>query len=153
MDSPRFSIKCECVPLHDWMAFACWYSIKKKIPNSTIFIETKITKPLFKWALKLGVPIERKSLNDIKIEPSTMAVRDFYGDFAIVSSKSPNQNTFVDYKEGCGNFVMEEWIDRSDSPFYRALKRFGNANLTVNEMAILTGWEQCHHVYLAVGGP
>jgi hypothetical protein len=58
----------------------------------------------------------------------------------------------VDYSFGCGNFVVDEWINKSKVPFYKALRRFATNNLTVNEMAILTFWEQCHHVYLSAGG-
>jgi hypothetical protein len=154
MDLKGFTvaIKCECNPCHEWMAFASWYSIKKRIPDYNVLLELNLTKPLFRWANRLGVRISKKCNADFKIEPTVIAARDFYGNMEISSSKSNNQTTFVDYKDGCGNFVVDEWINNSKVPFFRAVRRFGNGNLTVNEMAILTVWEQCHHVYLSAGG-
>lgn len=147
----NIAIKCDCNPCHEWMAFASWYSIKKKIPDCNVVLELNITKPLFKWANRLGVKILKKSTAFL-IEPTVMAARDFYGNMHISSSKSTEQTTFVNYKDGCGNFVVDEWINNSKVPFFRAIRRFGNGSLTVNEMAILTIWEQCHHVYLSAGG-
>lgn len=145
------AIKCECNPCHDWMAFASWYSIKKRLPDSPVFLELRLDKPIFRWANRFGIKILRKTSCTLTIDSSVMAVRDFNGSFEIASSKSDDQSTFVNYRDGCGNFNLSEWINKEQDPFYRALLRFGTYNLTVNEMAILTFWEQCHHVYQSAG--
>lgn len=145
------AIKCECNSCHDWMAFASWYSIKKRLPEATVYLKLKLDKPLFRWANRFGIKILRNPPSSLTIESSVMATRDFCGSFEVSSSKSDNQTMFVDYKDGCGNFNLSEWINKEQAPFYRALFRFGTHNLTVNEMAILTFWEQCHHVYQSAG--
>jgi hypothetical protein len=134
------------------MAFASWYSLRKRLPDWEVVLELNLDKPLFQWASRLGVKISKQAGSEIKIGPTVVAVRDFEGNFDIASSKSSIQSMLVDYSEGCGNFVLKEWIDRSDIPFYRALKRFGTSRLTVNEMAVLNLWEQCNNVYLHAGG-
>jgi len=151
-DNLKIAIRCECKPCHEWMAFASWYSLKKRAPDWEVLLEMNLTKPLFRWASRLGVKIVKDALVNLKIDPTVIAVRDFQGSLDIASSKSGMQSMFVDYKYGCGNFVVEEWIDKAVVPFQKALKRFGTSNLTVNEMAVLAVWEQCHNVYLYAGG-
>lgn len=146
------AIQCECNPCCDWMAFASWYSIKKMIPECVVSIETSLKLPIFKWANKFGVKILKSSGAEFKIPATVMAVRDFSGDFRISSSKSNDQTAFVDYKDGCGNFVVDEWINTSKVPFDHAFRRFGAYNnLTVNEMAVLNFWEKCHLLYQSAG--
>lgn len=148
----KITICCECNFCHEWMAFASYYSIKKYLPDCEVSLKVNLNKPIFRWANRLGVKISKNYSHFFKIDPSVLAVRDFEGSLDISSSKSNIQTTFVDYAEGCGNFVVDEWINSSRVPFFNARKRFGNANLTVNEMAILTLWEKCHYVYLSAGG-
>jgi len=147
------AIKCECMPAHDWMSFASWYSISKRLPDAKVEVQATLTVPIFGWARKVGVKITRNSDALFNIGPSVMAVRDFYGDFSIASSKSDTQTTFVDYSDGCGDFVVEKWINKTDVPFGGCLRRFGShKKLTVNEMAVLEFWERCHNVYRSIGG-
>jgi len=149
MDLNSITIKCEPIAEHHWMAFASWYSIKKKIPKCSVFIELDNRKNLFNWTSKLGVKILKKSNSEIKIEPSVVAVRDFEGDFEIVSSKSDFQKTFVDYKFGCGKFDLK---NHKKCPFYKAKKIFSQQDMTVNEVAVLRFWEDCYKVFFMVGG-
>lgn len=149
----KIAIICECVPAHDWMAFASWYSISKRLPDCTVELECRLSVPIFGWARRVGVRITRRSDALFRIGPSVMAVRDFDGDSSVAPAGSGLQATFVDYSEGCGDFVVDSWINRSEVPFEGALKRFGSKNkLTVNEFAILDFWEKCHHVYRSIGG-
>lgn len=152
-DKFSISITCECVPAHDWMAFSSWYSFKKFLPDCIVSLETKLTLPMFGWANRAGVRIVRQSKADVKFSPFIMSIRDFNGDMSICSSKSQDQHCFVDYSGGCGDFVVEQWINRKEVPFYKALRRFGSyQNLTVNEVAILEFWEKCHQIYRVMGG-
>jgi hypothetical protein len=81
-----------------------------------------------------------------------MILREFNGSCDPVSSKSNNQASFIDYSDGCGNFVVDKWINNQEVPFYRAMRRFRTHDLTVNEVAILNFWERCGFVYKSVGG-
>lgn len=149
----KIAIVCECVPAHDWMAFASWYSISKRLPDCVVELECRLTVPIFGWARRVGVRIVRESDALFRIGPTVMALRDFDGDPAVSSSRGENQTTFVDYSEGCGDFVADKWINRTEVPFMGAMRRFGSKNkLTVNEVAILDFWEKCHQVYRSIGG-
>ena len=135
------------------MSFVSWYSLRKRLPDCVVEIETKLTHPIFAWVPRVGSRIVRKSDAFIKISPTVVAVREFHGDLTISSSKSNSHTCFVDYSEGCGDFVVSKWINTTDVPFYRASRRFGSyRDLTVNEVAILELWEKCHHVYRTMGG-
>lgn len=152
---PNFSIviTCECVPAHDWMAFASWYSIRKRLPDCNVTIEVKLSSPMFGWAHRAGVKITRKSDALFRISPTVVAVRDFVGDLTISQAVSQEQTCFIDYSNGCGDFVVNEWIHKGEVPFHKALRRFGSyRDLTVNEVAILEFWEKCHQVYRIMGG-
>jgi len=147
----NIAIVCECLPCHDWMSFASWYSLSKRLPDSAVVLEVRHCH-LFSWARRLGVRIAGQSENSFKISPSVVAVRDFDGDASISPAKTEIQTCLVDYSGGCGNFVVGDWINNSKVPFFNAVKRFGTGSLTVNEMAILNVWEQCHNLYLHAGG-
>lgn len=150
INSGALVIECKCIPCHDWMAFASWYSIKKVLPDLDIRIDVNIDRPIFRWSRVLPVPEDKRDIMRV-LSPTVMAVRDFEGDWSISSSKSNSQTCFVDYSDGCGNFVVGEWINSDRVPFHRALKRFGTANMTVNEVAILKLWEKCNDLYRFVG--
>lgn len=149
-DLSHITIECNCVPGHDWMSFASWYSLSKRLPDSEVSIRCRFCH-LFGWARRLGVKVSGVS-SGFKIPPTVMAVRDFEGDISISSSKIDTQTCLVDYSEGCGNFVVEEWLNRPRVPFFGALRRFGAGGMTVNEFAVLGVWEQCHNLYLHAGG-
>jgi hypothetical protein len=134
------------------MAFASCYSIRKWLPDCKVHIKMVLDRSIFNWAPRLGVGISISPEADVEIPPTTMVLRDFFGDTKPASSKSNDQSSFVDYSEGCGNFVVDEWINNHQVPFHKALRRFGTPNLTVNEVAILNFWERCGDIYKSVGG-
>lgn len=135
------------------MAFASWYSLRKRLPDCVVTLEVRRSIPIFGWADRAGVRITRRSDALFRMGPTVMAVRDFVGDLTISKAASNDQTCFVDYSEGCGDFVVDEWIHRGEVPFQKALRRFGSyRDLTVNEVAILDFWEKCHHVYRTMGG-
>lgn len=147
-----FIINCNLTPQHDWMAFASWYSISKNFPDAKIIVTAQrdIPSAEFSWCRKCQVPlIQYKEVlpeldveKTIVISPSVMAVRS-NDDLRIVSSKSSEQSSLVDYLDGCGRFVTNEWIHKKGSPFSRASAKFTAGDLTVNEIAILKLWERC----------
>lgn len=131
------------------MAFACWYSIRKFVPNCTVSVEVRLDKPLFRWASTMG--LLRRVESSIRLSPSALAVRDFCGDWSVSSSKSNSMTCLVDYSEGCGNFTVDKWINSRRTPFDRALRRFGTPDMTANEVAVLKVWEKCYDLYRSVG--
>lgn len=140
------------------MAFASWYSLYKNLPKSQVFINLKQRNVgnLFGWCYRCNVKII-KNYDSIKkqikiIPPTVMAVRNYKNNLEICSSKTDIFNTFVDYKFGCGNFVLDRWINSGEAPFENALKRFSTLDLTINELAVLEIWEQCFVSYRALGG-
>jgi len=144
------SIACRCVPCHDWMAFASWYSFRKAVPDCKVFIDVGLDRPLFRWASVFG-SLGRPKSPDFRFAPTVLAAREFEGDWGVASSKSSDQRFLVDYSEGCGDFVVEEWINSNQVPFHGAFKRFGTPDMTVNETAVLRLWEKCNDLYRSVG--
>lgn len=148
----RIVIECKCMPCHDWMAFAAWYSFRKMMPEIEVCVDVTLDKPLFRWlhifsSKRKDSPLHR----DIVFPPTVMAVRDFAGDWDVSPCNSNFQTCLVDYSEGFGNFVVAEWINKDQHPFHRALRRFGTANMTVNEVAVLKIWERCEVLYRSAG--
>jgi len=86
----------------------------------------------------------------ISLPPSVMAVRSYEGDTTIANVKDETLAAFIDYSGGCGRFVMSEWIHKVEAPFNRAMDRFGNPDLTANEIAILKLWERMNRLYAAL---
>ena len=151
-----FVLCCEYNFCHDWMAFASWYSFNYYLPDAEVVIAIKRAVPLmdlFTWPPKCRKKILYcNDFDDLKFEgpilkipPTVMAVRDYDENlFGPVSSKSSDQATLVDYSEGCGKFVASDWINRTETPFLNAMKRFVIESLTINEAAILKLWEKTY---------
>lgn len=153
-----FIIECESNFCDNWMCFVSWYSIQKRIPDSQVFITVPyMSSFFFNWANKVGIKIFR---NQFKIErsiikvikPSVIAIRDFSGSLDIASSKTDIPNCLVDYKYGCGKFIIENWYNLKKTPLHNALKRFSTIDLTINEFAILNTWEQSFFAYKQIVG-
>lgn len=132
------------------MAFAAWYSFRKALPDSLVLIDVDLERPIFRWAAVSG-SLARGRKSDFAFPPTVVVVRDFEGDWAVSPSKSTAQTALVDYSEGCGNFVVDEWINKNQAPFHRALDRFGTSDMTVNEVAVLKLWERCNDLYRSMG--
>lgn len=133
------------------MAFASWYSFRKMLPEVEVKVDVDLDLPIFRWISTCGSKAKGSSPEDVLIPPTVMAVRDFVGDWSVSSSKSADQTCLVDYSEGCGNFVVDKWINTNRHPFHNALRRFGTSTMTVNEVAVLKMWERCEAVYRAAG--
>jgi len=149
-------IECDSNFCDSWMCFASWYSLQKKLSNTEVFISVN-NSFLFNWANKCNVKIFRRQFNIQKntikkIKPSVMAVRDFMGNFEIVSSKTDIHSSFVDYRYGCGSFELHKWVNSKKPPFENALKKFSTTELTINEYAILNIWEQACPLYKQLAG-
>jgi len=133
------------------MAFACWYSFRKFLPEVDFAVDVSLSLPIFRWIPRISARSIAPREGDLVVSTTVMAVRDFEGDWTVSSSKSDDQTCLVDYSAGCGNFVVDKWININRVPFDRALKRLGVAGMTVNESAVLKMFERCEALYRTVG--
>jgi hypothetical protein len=159
MEEKDLAIVIECEPnfCNNWMSFVSWYSIYKKMPEAQVFLSVPYMDVFFGWTSRVGVKIFR---NQFKIErpvikhikPSVIAVREFSDNIDIVSSKTDIYASFVDYKYGCGSFILDKWQKIKRPPFEDAQKKFFIPDLTINEYAVLNTWEQCSLSYRQIVG-
>lgn len=154
-------INCWYVPHHHWMTFASWYSVKKFLPDAEVSIHCNRQNgdyrwPLFGWAVKLRAKFSYnrpKNFSGLEIQANTMAVRTWQqNDNQVVMANSNEISTFVNYGDGCGNFVMAEWINSLAAPFEKVPNLInGRMELTLNERKVFDIWEQLLPVYLQIG--
>ena len=170
-DGLTIVICCQYYKIHDWMAFASWYSINKNLPDAKVVVlieRTKTTESLFNWTHRFHVKalqhqpshldsLSIAAINNLidsnticmKINPTVMAVREYEDlDCGIADVKLDIPATFVDYSNGCGKFVIDEWIDKGSSPLDRATKRFVKEKMSINELKVLKLWEQAYPLQL-----
>ncbi len=114
-------------------------------------VAVDLDRPIFRWVPILSSRFRGEKDGDFVVPPTVMAVRDFQDDWSVSSSKSDRQTCLVDYSSGCGNFVVDKWINKSQHPFHNATRRFGTSAMTVNEVAVLKMWERCEAVHRATG--
>jgi hypothetical protein len=155
-------IRCHQHSCERWMSFASWYSLYKLIPDAKVAVCLIRGAPDISslvWPYKCDVPVFQCSEDDDPFEcvsygdrkrfymkSSTMAVRSYEGILNVTHAKSSEMTTFVDYSEGCGNFVMAEWINSLSMPFMK-VDSFRHDDMTVNEIAVLKLWERMYHFY------
>jgi len=167
-------IICEYVSHHDWMTFASWYSIYKNLPDAVVKIACARTgnlqKSIFNWVAKCNVQFVQYSIKNvsnkelasdlgfysvnqdfISITPEVMAV-SYYNELGLgpITAKSDSNSTFVNYSEGCGKFVLSEWINTWKNPFGSTDKLYSD-KLLLNEYRILKCWEKCQLTYSVIG--
>ncbi len=152
-------ISCEMVPHHDWMTFASWYSIHKNLPDAQVSISClrkPISKKIFNWPVKCHVPFSQYSgeikipENTLVLTPDIMAVSYYDLDtMGPITAKSDENCTFVSYREGCGKFVCDEWINTLKNPFGISNLLYSE-DLRLNEYRILKMWGKCYKTYNAI---
>lgn len=136
----------------DWMAFCLCYSIKKYIPDAKLYLKriTKNEKSLqfFNWSTKLGLCRIKNITNPIVLECDLIMVRPIERDTKLTWSEARDNKftPFLSYREGCGNFVYDEWINKEESPFPHA-DNFMMHGISANELNILRLWKQMHVLY------
>ena len=149
-------ISCEYTFHHNWMSFASWFSIYKNLPDAQVGVFCKrsdLSASLFYWPLRYKIPFIKYSneftipVGSMVITPDVLAV-GVYNEDAIgpVDVKNEENFTFVSYLEGCGEFVLNQWIDISRNPFNITGRLYSN-NLSVNEYRVFKLWEKCHRFY------
>lgn len=160
-------IVCEADPLPHcgWMAFALYHSAQWSLPDAGFVVSCAPgpMTPAFGWAFKRGVPFRcragdpagwarmkfRSAERFITVPCGTIAAREYRPeDVGPIPASSGQLATFVGYDGGCGRFVPGEWIhNTSEPPFFQAVKRFGTARLTANELKVLQAWGRCAGFY------
>ncbi len=160
---------------HEWMAFACWYSINKNLPDAKVELVISsagaVSRQLFDWTGRVGVRlhlnkhVELKP-NSLAVPACSMAVRDLpQGAVDLLNDKSitiMNEEKglcceakedcfvpFVTYLEGVGNFVTGDWINKDECPFPWA-DRFMSHSANANEIRILKLWKQLSQIFTTV---
>lgn len=130
------------------MCFSLCYSIKKYLPEARFqikFTERNTEISYFKWLRSL----QQKKLttfNLIITEPNITMIRPMEENNACTDVKEDKFTPFVSYVNGCGNFVMGDWINTDRYPFPYA-DNFMDKNLCVNEIKLLKLWKQMSSVY------
>lgn len=147
-------INCQYCRHHDWMAFVSWYSIYKNLPDSRVKLCLKdkdLGEVLFAWPQKCDLEVIKQIPdNYFIIEPHVMAVSTYDPEsIGPIDAKKDEIATFVSYLNGCGKFVLSDWINSIRSPFVMA-DRFYSDNLTLNEYRILKIWEKCRMAFNAL---
>jgi len=150
----KFLIKAESNCAYDWMSFALYYSLIKSLPDVEVISENK-----FNWAHKLKIYCHLRD-DYIILNPATMALKELtdeqiekivkikgVNDPELCSEVKENKFTpFISYNEGIGNFVLSEWIDKSESPLSRA-ESFIVHSCNANELKVFRLWKQSSHLY------
>lgn len=158
-------IECECKPMDNWLTFASWYSVTKTLPEAEVVIACKralTEKQYFIWCRRIKdkffmynenyqwAPKDKKV---IIIKPTVMAVREYEEkEMGPVKVQSQELTTFVDFSEGCGKFVVSEWINKDTGPFRDAMKTFSLPGMTANELRVLALWQQSFGLYVTLEG-
>ena len=87
-------IACDYISHHNWMAFLCWYSLSKNLPDAkiTVAAHRRLMKyDYFNWTRKCGVPFVLHKATDeegqidaaecgrplLVVAPEAVCVRDF----------------------------------------------------------------------------
>jgi hypothetical protein len=91
-------ISCDYSVANNWMAFLCWYSLTKNLPDAKVAIacnRTMMSNGLFTWVKKCNIPFELHKCMDFQaqidlvlqkeiftapllvLKPDTVVIRDF----------------------------------------------------------------------------
>ena len=97
-DGLALVISCDYVPQHEWMAFICWYSIYKNLPDAKVYVgcnRRSMGCEILRWVKRCGLPFfihrdmstaeERAVIRSkggpdcplISVSPRFVCVRDF----------------------------------------------------------------------------
>lgn len=158
-------INCDYLPGHNWMSFACWYSINRNLPDAKVAVAYKRAEPrwdLFHWTHKCKVRLMAYAHEPVwdvfggqitvkAVRPYTMAVRAYNKDnVGPNEAKEDAYSTFVSYFEGCGRFNVDAWINKLGAPFMGALRKFRTLECTADEIKVLELWERMFPLFSSV---
>jgi hypothetical protein len=138
---------------HSWTALSFWYSVQKCLPEAqfNLACEKGEGNPrVFDWAYRLGIPIlyykdfisDSHDRNNVFLPSFTIASRTYDKDNLVVSSKSNDLGTFINYSEGVGSFIIDEAINNNRPPFGAAANFLTTKDMTLNELLVIKSWEK-----------
>lgn len=154
---------------NEWMAFACWYSVHRNLPESKVAVifPRAYKSHQFTWLNKCHIPYLAytaegtiddavKTLVDNEIiatpvtilKDSMMIIRDNLElptdgitHFLAPYASTTEPCAIVDFRK-CSKFNLEEWNESEQKhPFYRT-KQLISRNRTGNEIKVFELWKQ-----------
>ena len=160
-----FIIEISYTLFGDWSTFALTYSLKKFLPDCSIYIiKIRDRDPqilYLTWISKLGVKgwkgsnsndfISIKDTNLVMVRPIEDDIADKIKTASSIyefcsEAKEDKFTPFLSFKNGCGNFVTTEWINKHDYPFPHA-ENFMTKEACVNEIEIIKLWKHVNQIY------
>lgn len=135
----------------DWMAFSLTYSIKKFLPEANISIKVKSNDVLFKWIARMKISFNENGPM-LLMNSNTIMIRSIEQNCLPDLNKNVSEvkrdkfTPFVTYQEGCGKFVMAEWINRDENPFSQ-VDGLVSDDMCANELQVLKLWKKMSPLY------
>jgi len=175
-DGLNVLIACQNNACHDWMAFASWYSFSKNFPDAVVKVicnRAFLDREVFRWPQKTNTAFRQyygdgpnyRAIADqigffkpseqvLVIQPWVMAAGAAESEFdfsnlEIVEAKDEKTSPFVSYLNGCGKFVLNDWINSMGNPFI-VWDKLRSIDVTLNEYRVLHLWEKCHKTYTVI---
>lgn len=143
---PRGDGSQNCTCFWSWRLGVTHFTYRGGVDEARRQAAKRIEHPGFWATMEAGTLI----LEAVQTEFLTRLKRE--GDFDSLSRLAKDEEVcpVISIRSGVGSFVLENWIDRSDTPFRRSgLYRQGS--LSVNENRVLSLWEQMSQIYEAIG--
>lgn len=144
----KIAIVCSETILEEWTTFVSWYSIYKVLPEAEVAIFCLRKGLPFNWIPRLGIKMYRHHnppKDFLVINSFVMAIRNLE-ELKIIDAKSEEISTFCSYNNGCGDFVIDRWINKTGGPLSRVRAVVGK-NLTINEKKISEIWRKSFPLY------
>lgn len=158
----KFAIEVDNFPGYDWMAFGCWYSFYRNLPDAEIsLIFKRIIDPyLFKWAKKVNIKIVKEDsgfvinpfllvLDELKPYEYDNIIQNKKIDF--VDVKSRQISTFVYWRNGISGFVVNDWINNEGNPLLE-IERFIRQDASINEIKVIEMFAEMSSMYQTLKG-
>jgi hypothetical protein len=147
----------------DWSTFGLVYSLRKFAPNVNIHLKYSRKaggNQYFVWTRKMKVVVNKNIDKFVKFNSHILLIHpvdneilqkldniaDISGSEFCSEVKQDKFTPFVSFRDGCGNFVMSEWIDKDDCPFPYA-DYFMTETVSLNETEVIKLWKLMNQVY------
>jgi hypothetical protein len=148
-------INCGFPVQHSWMAFSLCRSVEIYLPYAKVGLICNYKAcDIYRWTKRYGVPLLVESnrkivdykkqfigLKLMELLPHVVACREYDESLlGPVDAKSDIEATFVDYKNGCGNFSYNKALHVSATPFGIGTM-LASVDMTINEVKVLQFWD------------
>lgn len=150
----KIIMQCNYTPHDNWLAFASWFSINQNLPDAKLIIFYKkeiFSQHFFTWINRCKIDFCHTISENLDgyflIQSSDFAVRNKQDLLGPIDAKLDKPSTFVSCLNGCGKFVMSDWLNKSEAPFRDAFKRFAVEGMTTNESKVIQLWERADRLF------